>query len=63
MNKDRSLDDLHVVIDIMDGALGCPGIRIFRRKKDAIAEENRLLAADETSNGSYVVTRTTACLE
>ena len=53
---------IHVVIDLVYGAEGSPGVKLFRTKEAADFEEARLLA-DDPQDGTYLVCRDICELE
>ena len=59
---------VHVVIDLVYGEEGSPGIKVFRSEASAVAEEKRLLELASKFNNDdgspdYIVVRDTAELE
>ena len=53
---------IYVVMDLVYGAEGCPGVKLYRTKESADAEEARLIASDP-QDGTYLVVRDTCELE
>jgi hypothetical protein len=53
---------IHVVIDMVYGNEGNPGVRLFLNEADAIAMEKRL-EAEEEGNSEYLVVREKAVLQ
>ena len=53
---------IYVVMDLVYGAEGSPGVKLYRSKASADAEEARLIAEDP-QDGTYLVVREECDLE